>query len=91
MFAGQYGNFQFCIFIGTIGTGTGPGVINDSPGYMPKQKQGYVNYNKQNQNMMGRTGNQRQNGTTGNQTGRLSPQAQPTQQQQRKQGINTTT
>lgn len=71
--------------MGTIGTGTGPGVINDSPGYMPKQKQGYVNYNKQNQNMMGRTGNQRQNGTTGNQSGRLSPQAQPTQQQQRKQ------
>ncbi|XP_052066072.1 eukaryotic translation initiation factor 4 gamma 2-like [Mytilus californianus] len=71
--------------MGTIGTGTGPGVINDSPGYMPKQKQqgqGYVNYNKQNQNIMGRTGNQRQNGTTGQQSGRLSPQAQPTQQQQ---------
>ncbi|CAC5424935.1 EIF4G [Mytilus coruscus] len=71
--------------MGTIGTGTGPGVINDSPGYIPKQKQqgqGYVNYNKQNQNIMGRTGNQRQNGTTGQQSGRLSPQAQPTQQQQ---------
>lgn len=73
--------------MGTIGTGTGPGVINDSPGYIPKQKQqgqGYVNYNKQNQNIMGRTGNQRQNGTTGQQSGRLSPQAQPTQQQQQR-------
>lgn len=72
--------------MGTIGTGTGPGVINDSPGYMPKPKQGqgYVNFNKQNQNIMGRTGNQRQNGTTG-QSGRLSPQAQQTQQQQQQQ------
>ena len=71
--------------MGTIGTGTGPGVINDSPGYMPKTKQqgqGYINYNKQNQNMIGRTGNQRQNGTTGQQSGRLSPQTQQTQQQQ---------
>lgn len=83
--------FSPVYFKGTIGTGTGPGVINDSPGYMPKTKQqgqGYINYNKQNQNMIGRTGNQRQNGTTGQQSGRLSPQTQQTQQQQqqRKQG-----
>lgn len=35
--------------------------------------------------MMGRTGNQRQNGSPGQQTGRLSPQSTPNQQQQQQQ------